>query len=391
MTREGLFKEILSIDVFDTHTHLIGNRLCARDFWDIAHYFWFLRELQAAGYPKDYEILDEEERAHAFIDAFNKTRNTSMNWIVRHIFKDLYGIKIYDVKSIREANEAVKVSAQTQDWAKDVVDRLAIKKIAVNREEDAEFNNLHNISVFIPRIDGMLNKWVDDIEDAESQRITGERIAYDIDNLMKRYKEQGCNGIMTTLPRFNGNTYDSKNCINNTFNTRDDIIKFVLHSICCSAERNGLFVQLFLGVENGWSGIATPVNDPERVVKLHGLFEKYECQFELVIGSEINNMDVIQAARIFTNVSVGGLWWFNFRNSTYRDCMQKRFEALPSSRCAFIVSDARCIEWCYGKILLVKKLLADFLYEQIKLGWIDLEGAIYVAEQWLYGSAAYRY
>ena len=46
--------------------------------------------------------------------------------------------------------------------------------------------------------------------------------------------------------------------------------------------------------------------------------------------------------------------------------MQQRFEALPSTKSELVVSDARCIEWCYGKIVLIKKLVADYLYDQIQ-------------------------
>ena len=99
----------------------------------------------------------------------------------------------------------------------------------------------------------------------------------------------------------------------------------------------------------------------------------------------------VQAARVFPNVHLGGLWWYNFRASTYRGCMQMRLEALPASKCALVVSDARCIEWCYGKILFVKRLLADFLHGQIELGWLDREEALRVAGEWLHGAAASLY
>jgi glucuronate isomerase len=113
--------------------------------------------------------------------------------------------------------------------------------------------------------------------------------------------------------------------------------------------------------------------------------------FELVIGAPGNNMDAVQPARIYPNVHVGGLWWYNFRSSTYRQAMQVRLEAVPASKCALVASDARCIEWCYGKILLVKHLLADFLYDQITLGWIDRSDALWVAREWLHDAAARRY
>ena len=70
MNREDLRGIIREMKVFDTHTHLVGNSLAAKDFWEIAHYFWFLQELQAAGYPKELEKLSEDERIDAFCRAF---------------------------------------------------------------------------------------------------------------------------------------------------------------------------------------------------------------------------------------------------------------------------------------------------------------------------------
>ena len=133
------------------------------------------------------------------------------------------------------------------------------------------------------------------------------------------------------------------------------------------------------------------VNDTRRVGNLHGLFERHDCPFELIVGAELNNLDVIQAARAYPNVYVGGMWWYNFRASTYRQSMQYRLEALPSRKCALVASDARCIEWCYGKILLVKHLMAEFLYDQVACGWLDLDDAFRVARDWLYGTAAQIY
>lgn len=165
----------------------------------------------------------------------------------------------------------------------------------------------------------------------------------------------------------------------------------LLHVICGAADRNGLLVQLFLGVERSWCGTAFPANDTERILKLTALFESYRCEFELVLASELNNLDAVQAAWNFPNVHVGGMWWFNFRASTYRDSMQYRLEALPASKNSIIVSDARCMEWSYGKILLVKKLAAEFLWERVQSGWIDEETALDTANEWFYESAMKRY
>jgi len=71
--------------------------------------------------------------------------------------------------------------------------------------------------------------------------------------------------------------------------------------------------------------------------------------------------------------------------------MQARVEAVPASKSAIVASDARCIEWCYGKILLVKWVLADFLHTQGKRGWLSTTDALWVAQEWLHDAAARRY
>jgi hypothetical protein len=51
MSQTSLCDEIMRLPVIDTHTHLVGDKLNAADFWEIADYFWLNQELQSAGYP----------------------------------------------------------------------------------------------------------------------------------------------------------------------------------------------------------------------------------------------------------------------------------------------------------------------------------------------------
>ena len=138
-------------------------------------------------------------------------------------------------------------------------------------------------------------------------------------------------------------------------------------------------------------GGRVPVNNPRRLLPLYTLFRDYACAFELVLGSSIDNLAAVQAATIFPNVYAGGMWWYNFRASTYRASMQYRLEGLPPAKSVLVVSDARHVEWCYGKVLLVKRLLADFLFDQVERGWLGRDDALWVAREWLYGAAAARY
>lgn len=158
---------IMELPVFDTHTHLVGERLAARDFWEIAHYFWLNQELQAGGYPADAEKLPEEERIAAFLEAYHCTRSTLMNWVFTAIMRDLYGIKIKDEYSMREAITAVRQSAVDEGWAQRVADRMNIRRFVVNHPEHADFLGMRDQAVLIPRIDGTLGKWIDRIVQSE--------------------------------------------------------------------------------------------------------------------------------------------------------------------------------------------------------------------------------
>ena len=172
---------------------------------------------------------------------------------------------------------------------------------------------------------------------------------------------------------------------------RPQVEAFLTRALLLALGEHGMFAQLFLGIAPVTPATSMAINDPRRITNLYPLFERYACDFELVIGAPQYNLDAVQPARIYPNVHLGGLWWYNFRNSTYRQAMQYRLEAVPAGKCALVASDARCIEWCYGKILLVKRLLADFLYEQVEGGWIDRQDALWVAGEWLHDAAARRY
>nr|WP_202886896.1 glucuronate isomerase [Cohnella zeiphila] len=384
-----MLHEILELEVVDTHTHLVGDRLCAKDFWEIAHYFWFYRELQAGGYPNDAERLPEDERISAFLDAYRATANTLMNWVFTKIMNDLYGVRIRDANSVREADEAVRGSSVTPGWARRTAAKMRVREFAVNIPEHADFRGMDRPGILIPRIDGKIHEWMDTVHRSPDPAGAFEQAQAEAHALIDGFREMNCPGIMTTLPRYDASA-------NQTYSfspgmPSDQVLMLLLHSICRRVEENGMLLQLFLGVERSWSAMAFPANDPARILKLSALFERYRCPFELVVASEINNLDVVQAAWNFPNVHVGGMWWFNFRASTYKAAMQYRLEALPALKSSLVVSDARCIEWSYGKILLVKHLLSEFLSERIEAGWLDNELALQVARDWLYGSAAQRY
>lgn len=387
--KASFYETVMNMEVFDTHSHLVGDALCAGSFWEIAHYFWLNREMQAAGYPARADELTEADRIAAFAKAYLATRSTLMNIAFTEIMRSLYGVSMKDEASVREAIAAVAAKQGDEGWAQEIADRINAKRFVVNRPEHAAFLHMREPAVLVPRIDGALGEWQravsQSLDPARAFKVAAEELQLKLDGI----RASGCPGIMTTLPSYYSRA-DHRYDIGSD-SKPDEILMELLHEACAGAERNGLFVQLFLGVERSWCGEAVPANDTERILKLSALFGRYRCAFELVLASELNNLDAVQAAWNFPNVAVGGMWWFNFRRSTYRDSMAYRLEALPASQSSVVVSDARNMEWCYGKLWVIKRLAAEWLQEQLEAGWIDEETALWTAREWFYGSAARRY
>lgn len=394
MDRQELLQNILAMPVWDTHTHLVPNQLAAQTFWDIGHYFWFLRELQAAGYPAQPEDLPEEARIDAYLRAFNATRNTSMNWVVRHILSELYQIELTDAASIRAADRAVRQSAADPTWPRRVVDKLSIRRICIHDREPTEFKDLPGVSSVAP-IDANLawNALVERTATATDKQAAAERAVTEIDQAVDHLTRLGITCMRAPEFPFVALGHSAYADAPLTAHaSRPEIGVYLGHALYRAMARHAMVAQLFVGVEPTSGGQRIGVDDTKRIPNLHGLFDRYpNCRFELISGAEGNNLDTVQAARVYRNVYVGGMWWYNFRASTYRQSMQYRIEALPSRKCSLVVSDARSIEWCYGKIRLIKHLLAEFLSDQIERGWLDAATALRVARDWLYDSAAALY
>jgi glucuronate isomerase len=399
-TREQWREAIGDLPVFDTHTHMNnpGVPIAAQSVWDIVHYFWFAQELWSVGYPTKPMDLEEDERIGRFVAAFSQVRNTVWATMVRETFRRLHGVELSDAASVRAADEAVRAKSADAAWPREVADRLHIKRITVNHEQCADFPGLPGVGAAVPLLPDH-KQWLQRIADAADQRGAGDEAEASVRQTVAGLRDRGHRGMRIDTSVFGDQPQEAieqavagEAGLPKNGASRMQVQTFLTHALLRALSEHGMFAQLFLGIHRTTpAGTMMAVNDPRRIVNLYPLFERYACGFELVAGAPQHNMDVAQAARIYPNVHAGGLWWYNFRNSTYRDAMQARLEAVPASKSVILASDGRCIEWCYAKTLLVKWLLADFLHEQVQGDWISEADALWVAREWVHDAAERRY
>jgi glucuronate isomerase len=397
-----LWEEIRSLPVFDTHTHLETSAgVGAQDFFDIAHYFWFRRELTAAGYPQDAEQMPSSERFAAFAAAYRRTRNTTWARMVRRMISDLYAVDITEEGGPERADSAIREKATDETWPEAVCDKAGITEIVTGLHEPNDLDRLGNRVRFVPIYLRNQQELVTRIQGAPNQREACEQVSAEINHTIDEYAADGRRSIRADFPFLGIGKAAYTAAIPDSRGSSEEAIKsFVGHSLMSALAKHRMHVQVFVGMKHPDPAYtsrtnlsrSTSLDDPNRIVEMHEVFDMYQdIDFEIVNAAPGSAMDIVQAARIYPNVYPGGLWWFNFRAGTYRANMQFRMEALPAVRSTLVASDARHIEWAYTKILLVKMLLTEFLEGQIAGGWIDTEVALFVAASWLHDSAAQLY
>ena len=89
-------------------------------------------------------------------------------------------------------------------------------------------------------------------------------------------------------------------------------------------------------------------------------------RFQCFLASRHANQSLCTLARELPNFSLAGYWWHNFFPDAIRQVMDERLDMLPVNKQVGFFSDAYCVEWVYGKVLLVRKQLARVLAEKIE-------------------------
>ena len=104
------------------------------------------------------------------------------------------------------------------------------------------------------------------------------------------------------------------------------------------------------------------------------------------LGKSYANQSLCTLARELPNLSLGGYWWHNFFPDVIRQVMSERLDMLPANKHIGFFSDAYCLEWTYGKAVLVRKQMARVLGGKVEQGQYTRDEALAIAHAILYES-----
>ena len=109
-------------------------------------------------------------------------------------------------------------------------------------------------------------------------------------------------------------------------------------------------------------------------------------RFQCFLASRHANQSLCSLARELPNLSLAGYWWHNFFPDAIRQIIAERLDLLPLNKQIGFFSDAYCVEWTYGKAILVRKQLASVLAEKVGQTQFTFDEAVGVARAILFES-----
>jgi hypothetical protein len=109
-------------------------------------------------------------------------------------------------------------------------------------------------------------------------------------------------------------------------------------------------------------------------------------RFQCFLASRHANQSLCTLARELPNFSLAGYWWHNFFPDVMRQVMAERLDMLPANKQIGFFSDAYCVEWTYGKAILVRKQMARVFADRIEQSQFTRDEALAVARAILFES-----
>ncbi len=424
---QEIYEALSGLPVIDVHTHLVAGKLGARGLHDILLYHMSISDLYAAGCPSGARLTEfpgwpTKEEAHQrlaeAIPYVKHTMNTSIGWGVRMILADLYDWhEPIDENNWRKLDDRIRERADDRPWHRDILRELNIKRVCTewSRREGGVDDDILQYSlewVFFTRCQwGEYDTAVYELEHAwgkmpEPATPIGKRPPVDreirslddvreavnwyVDALPKEMLLGTAQGISTDLdltPVTDDQMLEAlKNRANAGERERSIYAAYVNELYLSTLEEKAphLLFQFSFGAEPLPYETGARLSQ-ETLAQVGAMVSRHpKINFQVFLASRHANQTVCTLCREIPNLSVAGYWWHNFFPSNIRQIIEERLDMLPVNKQIGFFSDAYCIEWTYGKMMIVRQCMAEVLARKVRTGQYTFEQAVDIARAILF-------
>lgn len=428
---QDLERALADVPVIDIHTHLVGGKLGARGLHDILLYHMAVSDLYAAGcasggrlteYPGWPSKAEAHARLREAIPFLPRIRNTSTSWAVRIILKDLYGWKEpVTTENWRRLDAAIRERADDRAWAHGVLDRLNIRRTGTEwarREGGVDDERLQYALewAFFTRCQwGEFDTAVYELERCWGRRPesptpigAGRRPAAqrairtlaDVHAAMRHYVGAipyrrlvaVTTHLSTDIDYAPVTDRDMEQALARRSKAgpreRDVYASYIHEAFMSAVEKRSDRVTL----QFSFAAEPLPHETGSRILQRTIAQVAEMCgrhpalRFQCFLASRHANQAMCTLCRELPNLSLTGYWWHNFFPDAIRHVLHERLDMLPANKQIAFFSDAYCVEWTYGKALVVRKQLAHVLARKIAQGQYTRKDALAIARAILFDS-----
>lgn len=422
-----LQEALTEIPMLDAHTHLVGGRLCATGLHDVLLYHMVISDLYAAGCPNgnrltQYPSFPDVQEAHLRIKEalpyLSRIRNTSCSWLLRIILRDLY-----EWEAPITSENWLRLDAIIRERSCDgsaprrILDRLNIRRSVTeiarrgmgNTGPDDELLQYSLEWAFFTRCQwGEFDTALYELErcwghgpDSPSPIGSGQRprtertiqTLADVHAAIRHYVESIPYGQILSMATHLSTDIDYRLVDDAEMERalarrsqagpkeRDIYASYINEAFLTELESRTekVVFQFSLGAEPLPYETASRLSQ-QTIAQIAEIIGRHpSLQFQCFVSSQHANQSLCTLVRELPNLSLAGYWWHNFFPEVMRQIMGERLDMLPLNKQVGFFSDAYCIDWVYGKAVLVRRVLAETLAARIERGQYSFEDALDVA------------
>ena len=418
-----LFKEIkdtvFSLDIFDTHEHLIPEKERRSKELDLfilfSHYTGtdlITSGMEEATYSLLFDTrIDLEKRWSYFSSHWKNIKNTSYSKTILEATKDLYDLDDINEKNYIELSEKINLT-KNKEWydfvIKDksnityilndieflgenkfkTVDRKDFRPV-MNFDEIISICCKEDIFGFEKKFDSSVYKLKDLLDSIDEIFEDMVKMDYKATKIAISY--------MRTLKFEETPFYEAEKTFSKLYTLEDysylekkDFLSkkelkpfqdYLVHYIIEKSAEHNLPVQIHTGF---LEGVRNNISNSNPSL-LNNLFLKYgKCTFDIFHAGYPYTDELISICKIFPNVYFNLCWIPEISPSLYKNILNLLIEIIPSNKIFGYGGDYEFIEGTYASQKLTRRIISELLYEKIRKNYFSFDEAIDFAEKILF-------
>ena len=431
-TRQDLEQGLAEIPLLDVHTHLVGEKLSARGLHDLLLYHMVISDLYSAGCPSGNRLTEfpgwpGQEEAHRRIQEalpyLPNIRNTSMFWVLRQILDHLYDWQEpITPDNWRRLDGLVRERADDPAWQYSILDRAGIQRSCTELarrgggRDDVRLQYALEWGFFTRSQWGEYDTALYELERCWGRlpesplpvsgghaRPRTERLIRSLEDVhaaVQHYVDHIPYGQLISMATHISTDINFRLVTDQEMSAalarrekagleeRNLYASYVNEAFLTALEKHAgeIVFQFSFGAEP--LPFETSSRLSQRTIgQLGEMIARHpRLRFQCLLASRHTNQSLCTLARELPNLSLVGYWWHNFFPEAICQVMAERLDMLPVNKQIGFFSDAYCVEWSYGKAMLVRKLMAQVFAERVERGQYSLDEALSIARSILYES-----